>query len=93
MDERMGVFPGEQLLQYQIRGRGPAGPPRRLHRLEEGDAFVAISGANSPSGSGDAGQNHLLAASTLREVLLMDLRRPGQALLRWQHGENDLLTC
>ena len=29
---------------------------------------------------------HLLAASTLRCVMLLDLRRPQQALLKWPHS-------
>jgi hypothetical protein len=57
-------------------------PVRKLHVLEEGDAFVALA---TPQGLA-AEQQHLLAASTLREVLLLDLRRPYQALMRWQHG-------
>jgi hypothetical protein len=61
--------------------------------LSDGDAFVALAAPGAApgarmggTGEGRAGFQHLLAAATLREVLLLDLRRPDQALLKWAHG-------
>ncbi len=82
---------GQQLLQYDIKPEGPP-TPRTLHTLAPDDAFVALARpARAPAGAGSPGVAHLVAASTLKEVLLMDLRRPGQALLRWHHGAHSLL--
>lgn len=55
-----------------------------MHILDEGDAFVALA---APQQEHNAEQCHLMAASTLKEVVLLDLRRPNQALMRWNHGE------
>lgn len=86
---------GATLLRYDLRRPGAAAAPRKLHVLSDGDAFVALAapgagaqGARSGGGRGasPAGFRNLLAAATLREVLLLDLRRPDQALLKWAHG-------
>ncbi|BDA46797.1 hypothetical protein COCOBI_09-2500 [Coccomyxa sp. Obi] len=78
---------GQQLLQYDISMPEGTPTPRTLHTLADGDAFVALARPDRAlAGPGNHGVAHLLAASTLKEVLLMDLRRPGQALLRWHHG-------
>ena len=84
---------GDVLLRYDLRRPGAAcTPPRTLHTLQEGDAFMALAAASDPAGAAESGFvcglgiAHLLAASTLKEVLLLDLRRPQQALLKWAHG-------
>ena len=84
---------GATLQCYHLRRPGQAASaPRVLHRLAPDDAFVAlacpVSGGGSAAYTGGQSSSfpHLLAASTLREVLLLDLRRPGRALLKWAHG-------
>ena len=85
---------GATLQRYDLRRPGTSALPRTLHVLSDGDAFVALAapGAGAPGarlgsrGDAPAGFRHLLAATTLREVLLLDLRLPDQALLKWAHG-------
>jgi hypothetical protein len=78
---------GAQLLRFDIRKPGIVCVPRAIHSLPEGDAFVALGPLQQDSLAAQAqlGQQ-LLAASTLDCVMLMDLCRPGQALLKWPHG-------
>lgn len=73
---------GAELLRYDIRKPGAACTPRPVHRLPEGDAFVALARLRHHASC----SRHLLAATTLDCVLLLDLRKPGQALLKWPHG-------
>ena len=75
---------GAQLLRYDIREPGLRCTPRPIHILPEGDAFVAL--APMCSATSALQDRRLLAASTLQSVLLLDLRRPHQALLKWPHG-------
>ena len=85
-------MPGQRLLRYDISMPGAAAIPRTLHTLAHGNAFVALAAPDGGLGGHvSPDQAHLLAASTLKEVLLLDLRRPGQALLRWNHGANYFL--
>ena len=78
---------GAQLLRFDIRKPGIICVPRVIHSLPEGDAFVALAPLHQRSSAAQAQQGqHLLAASTLDCIMLMDLRRPGQALLKWPHG-------
>ena len=92
---------GANLLRYTLRRPSQAASaPRVLHRLAKDDAFVALACPAGPescsaySGSGlCATAPNLLAASTLREVLLLDLRRPGRALLKWAHGAFPAPAC
>ncbi|KAK9784602.1 hypothetical protein WJX73_002813, partial [Symbiochloris irregularis] len=65
-------------------------PPVCVHYRTSGDAFVSLA---VPCGD----KQHLLAAATMRHVLLLDVRRAAQPLLMWQHGMEEeppqLLTC
>ena len=81
---------GAQLLRYDIRRPGARCRPRAIHRLPDQDAFVALapSRARAPAcPEAQPAASCLLAAATLDYVLLLDLRRPSQALLKWPHGD------
>ena len=82
---------GAQLLRYDIRQPGARCQPRAIHRLPEQDTFVALAPScrNHAMAHPEARQaaSCLLAASSLDCVLLLDLRRPSQALLKWPHGD------
>ena len=86
-----GAFAGAQLLRYDIRQPSARCQPRSIHRLPDQDAFVALapSHRNHAMVCPEALQaaSCLLAASSLDCVLLLDLRRPSQALLKWPHGD------
>ena len=75
---------GTQLLRYDIRKPGVRCTARPVHTLPEGDAFVAL--ALMCSATSALQDRRLLAACTLQSILLLDLRRPQQALLKWPHG-------
>ena len=82
---------GAQLLRYDIRQSGARCQPRVIHRLPDQDAFVALAPScrKHAMACPEAQQTAscLLAASSLDCVLLLDLRRPSQALLKWPHGD------
>ena len=84
---------GAQLLRFDIRKPGSSCVPRPVHTLPEGDAFVALAPMRCATSARHDGQpEHLLAAATLRCIMLLDLRRPQQALLKWPHGDLSSLT-
>ena len=86
----MGGCAGAQLLRYDIRQPGARCQPRAIHRLPEQDTFVALAPSRSHAMACPEAQQAascLLAASSLDCVLLLDLRRPSQALLKWPHGD------
>ena len=87
----MGGCAGAQLLRYDIRQPGARCQPRVIHRLPDQDAFVALAPClrDHAMACPEAQQaaSCLLAASSLDCMLLLDLRRPSQALLKWPHGD------
>ena len=76
---------GTELVLHNVRVL--ENTPRTVHQRPMGDAFIMLACPQNELGSTRSSRSqHLLAASTLQYVLLMDMQQPDDPLLLWQHG-------
>ena len=78
---------GTRILQHNVRLAEPQ--PVIVHMRPAGDLLTSLavpSAMDIASGSLPRSR-HLLAAASLRSVILLDLQRPTEPLLVWHHGE------